>query len=128
MSISLSALTADSTAIDVVGNNLANLNTTGFKASQVNFEDMMSQSMGVGTDSSDVGMGVGQVYHQSELQPRDGHLHQRLVRCRHPGRRLLRREGLRTIPRYIRAPETSKWMRMAIWSRLEATTYRDGRP
>ncbi len=30
-SIALSALSADSTAIDVVGNNLANLNTTGYK-------------------------------------------------------------------------------------------------
>jgi flagellar hook protein FlgE len=35
----LSALNADSTAIDIVGNNLANLNTTGFKASTVEFSD-----------------------------------------------------------------------------------------
>jgi len=60
-SIALSALTADSTAIDVVGNNLANLNTTGFKASEIDFHDLMSQSLGVGPNSGQVGMGVGQV-------------------------------------------------------------------
>jgi flagellar hook protein FlgE len=57
----LSALTADSTAIDVVGNNLANLNTTGFKASEIGFSDVMSQSLGVGTDNSQIGMGVNQI-------------------------------------------------------------------
>ena len=36
-SIALSALSADSTAIDVVGNNLANLNTTGYKDDQRRF-------------------------------------------------------------------------------------------
>ena len=58
-SIALSALKADSTAINVVGNNLANLNTTGFKASTAVFQDMMSQSIGVGSGSGQVGMGVG---------------------------------------------------------------------
>lgn len=60
-STALSALTADSTAIDVVGNNLANLNTTGFKASEIDFSDVMSQSLGVGTGTAQVGMGVGQI-------------------------------------------------------------------
>jgi flagellar hook protein FlgE len=59
-SIALSALTADSTGIDVVGNNLANLNTAGFKASEVGFHDLISQSLGVGSNSQ-VGMGVGQI-------------------------------------------------------------------
>ncbi|HUI56512.1 MAG TPA: flagellar hook protein FlgE [Bryobacteraceae bacterium] len=57
----LSAMTADSTAIDVVGNNLANLNTTGFKASEVNFHDLVAQSLGAGGMNGQVGMGVGQV-------------------------------------------------------------------
>jgi len=57
----LSAMTADSTAIDIVGNNLANLNTTGFKASEVNFHDLVSQSLGAGGINGQVGMGVGQV-------------------------------------------------------------------
>jgi flagellar hook protein FlgE len=61
-SIALSALDANSTAIDVVGNNLANLNTTGYKDTTVNFSDLISQSLGVGgTSSSQVGMGVGPV-------------------------------------------------------------------
>jgi flagellar hook protein FlgE len=60
-SIGLSALSADSTAIDVVGNNLANLNTTGYKATNVDFQDLMSQSLGVGANAAQTGMGVGQL-------------------------------------------------------------------
>lgn len=55
-STALSALSADSTAISVVGNNLANLNTTGFKASSVEFQDLLYETLG----SSQVGMGVQQ--------------------------------------------------------------------
>ena len=58
-STALSALHADSTAIDVVGNNLANLNTTGFKASEVSFHDLVSQSLGAGQGQTQVGFGVG---------------------------------------------------------------------
>lgn len=36
-------LSALSTALDVVANNLANVNTTGFKGSRVNFEDLLYQ-------------------------------------------------------------------------------------
>src|SRR5580698_4580763 len=57
-STALSALNADSTAIDVVGNNLANLNTTGFKASTVDFSDVMAQELGVGSGNSQIGLGV----------------------------------------------------------------------
>jgi len=60
LSTALSALTADQTAISVTGNNLANLNTTGFKAGTVQFSDLMSEAMGVGSGTQ-VGMGVGQV-------------------------------------------------------------------
>jgi len=59
--IALSALSADSTAIDVVGNNLANLNTTGYKATNVDFRDLMSQSLGVGANAAQTGMGVAQL-------------------------------------------------------------------
>ena len=58
-STALSALSADSTAIDVVGNNLANLNTPGFKASIVSFHDLVTQSIGAGLGSTQVGFGVG---------------------------------------------------------------------
>ncbi len=59
-STALSALNADSTAIDVVGNNLANLSTTGFKAVDISFHDLVTQSLGVGLGSTQVGFGVGQ--------------------------------------------------------------------
>lgn len=58
-STALSALSATSTAIDVVGNNLANLNTTGFKASDVSFHDLVTQSLGAGLGETQVGFGVG---------------------------------------------------------------------
>src|SRR5438309_11729164 len=58
-STALSALDAQATAIDVVGNNLANLNTAGFKGSSVAFHDMMSQEFGAGVGETQVGMGVG---------------------------------------------------------------------
>src|SRR5579884_1868824 len=58
-STALSALSADATAIDVVGNNLANLNTAGFKASTVSFHDLVTQSLGAGLGETQVGFGVG---------------------------------------------------------------------
>jgi flagellar hook protein FlgE len=61
-STALSALNAHSVAVDVVGNNLANLNTTGFKASTVSFHDLVTQSMGVGGGQTQVGFGIGRPY------------------------------------------------------------------
>ncbi len=58
-SAALSALSADTTAIDVVGNNLANLSTTGFKASTVSFQDLVTESLGAGLGETQVGFGVG---------------------------------------------------------------------
>src|SRR5262245_60589518 len=55
----LSALNSDATAIDVVGNNLANLNTTGYKDVSVSFHDLVTQSLGAGLGSTQVGFGVG---------------------------------------------------------------------
>jgi flagellar hook protein FlgE len=57
-STALSALSADTTAIDVVGNNLANLNTTGFKGSVVSFRDLVTQSVGAGLGETQVGFGT----------------------------------------------------------------------
>ncbi len=58
-STALSALSAHSTAVDVVGNNLANLNTPGFKGSAVSFFDLVTQSLGAGLGETQVGFGVG---------------------------------------------------------------------
>jgi flagellar hook protein FlgE len=58
-STALSALSATSTAIDVVGNNLANMNTPGFKTSEVEFRDLVTQSLGAGLGDTQVGFGTG---------------------------------------------------------------------
>jgi flagellar hook protein FlgE len=55
-STALSALDANGIAVDVVGNNLANLNTPGFKQSAAYFRDLISESMGAG--QTQLGFGV----------------------------------------------------------------------
>jgi len=57
-STALSALDATSTAIDVVGNNLANMNSTGFKESDMSFSNLVTQSLGAGLGSTQVGFGT----------------------------------------------------------------------
>jgi flagellar hook protein FlgE len=58
-STALSALSAFSTGVDVVGNNLANLNTPGYKTSVVYFRDLVTQSLGAGLGETQVGFGTG---------------------------------------------------------------------
>lgn len=58
--IALSALKAASTAIGAVGNNLANINTTGFKRSDVSFSDLVGNISGDG--EAQIGGGVGQTF------------------------------------------------------------------
>jgi flagellar hook protein FlgE len=58
-STALSALSATSTAIAVTGNNLANMDTDGFKAATVSFHDLVTQSLGAGLSETQVGFGVG---------------------------------------------------------------------
>jgi flagellar hook protein FlgE len=53
-STALSGLLANGTALDVVGDNLANMNTQGFKSDSVQFEDAMSAA----NASEQVGSGV----------------------------------------------------------------------
>ncbi|MEU4618611.1 flagellar hook protein FlgE [Actinoplanes sp. NPDC023801] len=63
----ISGLNAHQRMIDVTGNNIANVNTTGYKSSQVQFNDTMSQMLGAGgapqngmagTNPAQVGLGV----------------------------------------------------------------------
>ena len=63
----ISGLRAHQTMLDVTGNNIANVNTTGFKASQTQFQDTLSQVItsaggaqtGVGgTNPAQVGLGT----------------------------------------------------------------------
>ena len=76
-STALSGLNADSTAIDVIGNDLANLNTTGYKATEMQFSDLMSEQLGVSGTSGQLGMGIGQLsarsaYTQGSIQTTNG--------------------------------------------------------
>ena len=78
-STALSALSAFSTAIDVTGNNLSNLDTIGFKASAVSFHDLVTQSISAGLGSTQVGFGVGTpttaaLFSQGALQTTGGTL------------------------------------------------------
>jgi flagellar hook protein FlgE len=71
-SIALSSLQAESAAINTTGNNLANMNTDGFKGSAVDFKDLFSASMGNGA-SYDSGLGVtlpvnNQLFTQGAIQ------------------------------------------------------------
>jgi flagellar hook protein FlgE len=76
-STALSGLEADSGAINVIGNDLANLNTTGYKASEIEFSDLMSQQLGIGDNNNQVGLGGSPVtsfanYTQGTLQTTGG--------------------------------------------------------
>ena len=52
----VSGLKNHQTRMDVIGNNISNVNTTGFKSSRVNFTDMLSQTLsGASTPQDTVG-------------------------------------------------------------------------
>ena len=52
----ISAIEAQQTSLDVIGNNIANVNTTAYKAGRVTFEDQLSQTIqGASTPSANVG-------------------------------------------------------------------------
>jgi flagellar hook protein FlgE len=58
-STSLSGLFANQQKLSVIGNNLANLNTVGFKSSSVQFVDLVSQSVGgASVNPMQIGLGV----------------------------------------------------------------------
>jgi flagellar hook protein FlgE len=68
MFAAVSGLRAHQTFMDVVGNNISNVNTTGFKAGTVQFEDLLSQTLNGsgapvsavagGTNPAQIGLGV----------------------------------------------------------------------
>lgn len=57
-SASLSGLYANQQKLNVIGNNLANINTIAFKESTVNFSDLVSQSVG-GSSANPMQVGLG---------------------------------------------------------------------
>jgi flagellar hook protein FlgE len=61
LSSAVSGLEAQQTAMNVIGNNIANVNTDGFRSSSTNFEDLFYQTLNPGTsevDPSQVGYGA----------------------------------------------------------------------
>jgi flagellar hook protein FlgE len=53
----ISGLNANATAMTVIGDNIANVNTTAFKANRSSFANVLSQSLG-GSTGNDIGRGV----------------------------------------------------------------------
>ncbi len=49
----VSGLKNHQTRMDVIGNNISNVNTTGFKSSRVNFEDSLSQTLSAASQATD---------------------------------------------------------------------------
>ena len=58
-SIAISGLQADSVALNTIGNNLANLNTTAFKGQTTSFEDLFYQQVGTSGANDALQVGVG---------------------------------------------------------------------
>jgi flagellar hook protein FlgE len=60
----VSGLSAHGEKMNVVGNNIANVNTVGFKGSRMYFEDFISQDVSTGSGFGQVGRGVaiGAIY------------------------------------------------------------------
>ena len=54
----LSGLNASSRSLDVIGNNIANANTTGMKSSRTEFGDLVASSLGSAGGSGGAGIGV----------------------------------------------------------------------
>ncbi|MEW5978224.1 MAG: flagellar hook protein FlgE [Acidobacteriota bacterium] len=62
MNSALSGLNAASLQLSIIGNNLANVNTTGFKSSTASFQDLLSQTLSGGSESvNPVQVGLGAV-------------------------------------------------------------------
>jgi len=69
----LSGLSVSSTNLDVIGNNVANANTIGYKESQAQFTDIYANSL-AGSGASEIGIGsrvatVAQGFNQGGIKP-----------------------------------------------------------
>ncbi|HWU66251.1 MAG TPA: flagellar hook-basal body complex protein, partial [Methylophilus sp.] len=61
----LSGLNAASKSLDVIGNNVANANTVGFKQSRAEFADVYANALnGSGTGSAGIGVKVADIQRQ----------------------------------------------------------------
>ena len=57
----VSGLNANMSELSVIGNNIANVNTVGFKSSRVNFEDILSQTLTGSNNQIGVGVTVSSI-------------------------------------------------------------------
>jgi len=78
-SIALSGLSADSVALNTIGNNLANLNTTAFKEQSTEFENLFYQQIGINGSGDALQVGAGTKvastttdYSQGSIDPTSG--------------------------------------------------------
>ena len=61
----LSGLNASSRSLDVIGNNIANANTTGMKSSRTEFSDLVASSLSVsGSGGAGIGVALGNISQQ----------------------------------------------------------------
>jgi flagellar hook protein FlgE len=67
-SIALTGLQADSTTLNTIGNNLANLNTNAFKEQSTSFEDLFYQNIGNSGAQDPLQLGVGTKVSGTETQ------------------------------------------------------------
>ena len=87
MSTGVSGLNAESEALGVIGNNLANSNTVGFKQSRAVFDNVLE--LAVGTEGA-IGAGRTHGDRPADLQRRSAHQHRAADRRRALRGRLLR--------------------------------------
>lgn len=65
---SLSGLNANSNALSVVGNNIANANTVGFRGSQITFSDVFANTYGARLNGAGLSIQVGDGVQTSSIQ------------------------------------------------------------
>ncbi len=63
----VSGMVSHKLSLDVIANNLANVSTTGFKSSRVNFQDVLYQAHRLATSNQDLRVGAG--VRPVEIQP-----------------------------------------------------------
>ncbi len=55
----ISGIRAHQSMLDIIGNNLANINTYGYKSSRLLFSDMLSQTIAIGSNGNPMQVGKG---------------------------------------------------------------------
>lgn len=71
-SIALSGLSASSNALNIISNDLANLNTVGYKDQQANFEDLFYQNLGTNGSGDPIQEGMGTTIGSTSTNFSDG--------------------------------------------------------